>query len=73
MLIILFTIIFAFATFYLLKKHFRQLQLCSKFSGPPALPLIGSGLDLINKTPMGNLINQFKDFHQGFHEKVVHF
>lgn len=57
MLIIIFTIIFALTTFHLLKKHFRQLQLSGKFPGPPSLPFLGSGLDLINKSPTGNLIN----------------
>jgi hypothetical protein len=38
---------------YLVKKHFRQLQLTWNFPGPSGLPLIGNGLDLIYKTPLG--------------------
>lgn len=38
---------------YFTKKHYRQLQLSSKLSGPPGWPLIGNGLDLVNKSPIG--------------------
>lgn len=53
-LILLVSSFLLIATFFT-KKHFRQLQLSGKVNGPPGLPLIGNGLELINKTPIGLL------------------
>lgn len=49
MLIASVTIIFIL--FWLLRGELRKLQLAWNIKGPKALPLIGNGLDLINKTP----------------------
>ena len=38
---------------FFLKDQIRKLALASRIKGPPALPLFGNGLDLINKNPQG--------------------
>lgn len=48
-------ILFLSLCVYLAKKHFRQLQLSSRIPGPQGLPLIGNGLDLINKSTLGKV------------------
>ena len=49
---ILLTISFV-ASLFVYKKHGRQLQLSTKMPGPSAYPIIGNGLDLLNKSPIG--------------------
>lgn len=50
---IIITSVFALLCLYLVKKHFRQLQLSRRLKGPPGIPVIGNGLELVNKTPLG--------------------
>lgn len=40
-------------TLFIYKSYGRKLYLSSKLKGPKGLPLIGNGLDLINKSPVG--------------------
>lgn len=40
-------------TFWIFKNEFRKLQLAWNFPGPPALPIIGNGFDLVNKSSLG--------------------
>ncbi|CRK95471.1 CLUMA_CG008940, isoform A [Clunio marinus] len=49
---IYFIFLIFFTCFYFLKKHYRQLQLTGQFNGPPGLPIIGNGLELVNKSPI---------------------
>lgn len=57
MFLIIFIAIFFLLSTLLTRKHFRQLQLSGKIRGPPGLPLIGNGLELVNKSPIGESIN----------------
>lgn len=47
--------VFALLCFYLIKKHLRQLQLSRKLKGPQGIPVFGNGLELANKTPIGEM------------------
>lgn len=39
--------------YWLLKDDFRKIQVVWNVPGPKALPLIGNGLDLVNKSSLG--------------------
>lgn len=54
MLVSILLSVFLVIGLFLTKKHFRQLQLSAKLKGPPGLPLLGNGLELVNKSPIGN-------------------
>jgi hypothetical protein len=47
------TITLCIILWLLLKDEFRKIQLMWNINGPKAYPIIGNGLDLINKSTIG--------------------